>query len=286
MGRFSDGWELTKQSTRVLRSNRSLVWFPLMSGAAIIAVTAILLGVAVAVDPGLLGDTADGGAQAGPATYVIIVVLAVLSTFIGVFFNVALAACADRSLRGERTSVSDGLSAAAHRMGPILGWVAVTSTVGLVLSALNNRDSGGGARIAQSIFGAGWAIASFFVIPLIALEGMGPFAALKRSVGVVRQRWGEGATGTVVIAVINRVIAFVLIVIGAVIVVMLVGQGSNTALAIAFVVGVVTVALVALVGVIASAITGVFRVAVYQFALSGSAPAGFDGRILAHAVRS
>ena len=38
-----------------------------------------------------------------------------VSTFIAIFFNVALAACAVRSLRGEDTNVGEGITAAMRR---------------------------------------------------------------------------------------------------------------------------------------------------------------------------
>jgi hypothetical protein len=44
-----------------------------------------------------------------------------VSTFIAIFFNVALAACAARSMRGQDTKVGEGISAALRLIGPILG---------------------------------------------------------------------------------------------------------------------------------------------------------------------
>ncbi|MGZ5365402.1 MAG: DUF6159 family protein, partial [Mycobacterium sp.] len=67
-----------------------------------------------------------------------------------------------------------------RRIGPILGWTLVAFTVGLVLRFLENRFPIAG-RIAVWISGAAWAIATFFVVPVIAL-GTGPFRSLKRSV--------------------------------------------------------------------------------------------------------
>jgi hypothetical protein len=64
-----------------------------------------------------------------------------VSTFIAVFFNVALAACAVRSLRGEDTTVGEGIRAALQRIGPILGWTLVAATVGLILRLVEERVS-------------------------------------------------------------------------------------------------------------------------------------------------
>ncbi|WP_234810368.1 DUF6159 family protein, partial [Mycolicibacterium moriokaense] len=41
-----------------------------------------------------------------------------------------------------------------------------------------------------------------------ALEGTGPIRSLKRSVAVVRAKWGEGATGQVAISAVTGLIVF------------------------------------------------------------------------------
>jgi ABC-type transport system involved in cytochrome c biogenesis permease subunit len=125
-----------------------------------------------------------------PFFYIAGLAPAYVSTFIAIFFNVALAACARRSMRGKDTKVGEGISAAAHRIGPILGWTFVATTVGLVLRALEERLPALG-KIVAYIAGAAWAIATFFVIPVVALEGSGPFRSLQRSAAVVKARWGR-----------------------------------------------------------------------------------------------
>jgi hypothetical protein len=220
MGAISRGWALTKQSWAVLRNDRSLVIFPILSTVfAMIAVAVIWVPTVV-----VAGVFQDGTVnENNPAVGVAAVVTIYVSTFIAIFFNVALAACAVRSLRGEDTRVGEGLSAAMRRIGPIVGWTLVAGTVGLILRVLEERFPIAG-KIAVWIAGAAWAIATFFVVPVIALEGTGP-----------------------------------------------------TPLAIA--VGVVVGAAVIVVAIISSALNSIFRVAVYQYAATGQAPAAFDSRL-------
>ena len=124
MGSIKRGWTLTGQSWKVLKSDMSLVVFPVLSTLfgilawiAIWAPTVITRGV-------FEGRPVD---RHDPVFYVAGVATAYVSTFIAVFFNVALAACAARSMRGEDTSVSEGIGAALHRIGPIVGWTLVTT---------------------------------------------------------------------------------------------------------------------------------------------------------------
>ena len=212
MGRITRGWALTKQSRRVLQSDRSLVIFPILS-TIFALLAAVAIWVPTAITAGVLaGETVN---ENDPVYYIATVATVYVLTFIAIFFNVALAACAARSLRGEDTAVGDGLSAALHRIGPIVGWTLVAGTIGLILRLLEERAPVAG-RIAAWIAGAVWAVAAFFVVPVIALEGSGPFRSLKRSVAVIKARWGEGATGTVAISAVSRLVVLAIVLVGAV----------------------------------------------------------------------
>jgi hypothetical protein len=188
MGRISRGWALTGQSWEVLKRNRSLVIFPILSTIfAILAV--IVIFVPTLIISGVFAGRPIGNNE--PIFYIAGLATAYVATFIAIFFNVALAACAVRSMRGEDTKVGEGIKAAAQRIGPIVGWALVTATLGLILGAIEDRLPLAGRRLVTWIINATWAIAPFFVIPVIALEGSGPWQSIKRSAAVVKARWGR-----------------------------------------------------------------------------------------------
>lgn len=278
MGRISRGWALTKQSWAVLQRDRSLLVFPVLATIfAIIAVVTIWAPTLV-----LEGVFQGGSAsQHDPLFYIAGWLTAYASTFIAIFFNVALTACAARSMRGEDTKVSDGINAAMQRIGPIAGWTVLTTTVGLILRALEERLPFAG-WIAARLAGATWAIATFFVVPVIALEGGGPVRSLKRSATVVKDRWGEGATGAAAIGLASVIASLAIIAAG------MAGAIAFAALDLmALVIVVIAVAVVGLVvvGVVSSALGQIFRLAVYQYAVTGGTPSGFDGGLLQAAFK-
>lgn len=279
MGRISTGWALTKQSWAVLRKDRSLVIFPILSTVfVVVAVAAIMVPTAF-----VTGTYVDGSLQQNnPMLGVVAVVTLYVATFIAIFFNVALASCAARSLRGEDTTVGEGVAAAMRQIGPILGWTLVAGTVGLILQILENRFPLLG-RIAVWIAGAAWAVATFFVIPVIAMEGTGPIRSLKRSVQVVKARWGEGATGQIAISGVTGLIVLGIVLVGGGAGYAFVAAGLTPA---AIAVGAVAVAAVIVVAVVASALNAIFRVAVYQFAAIGQAPPAFDPQLVQSAFGS
>jgi hypothetical protein len=279
MDRISRGWALAGQSWEVLKRDRSLVVFPILS-----TLFGLLALVAIWVPAAMLRGVFEGGGHVGkhdPVFYIAGLTTAYVSTFIAIFFNVALAACAVRSMRGEDTKVGEGISAAARQIGPILGWTFVATTVGLILRALEERLPLLG-RIAAEIAGAAWAIATYFVIPVVALEGAGPIHSLQRSAAVVKARWGESATGAATIGIATFFIALGIALVGGV------GGGALIAirlLPLGIAVLAATVAAVIVVSFISAALSQIFRVAVYQFAVSGQAPGGFDGQLLQSAFR-
>jgi hypothetical protein len=273
MGRIRRGWALTKQSWQVLRGDKSLVIFPILSSVfAVLAIVAIWASALLArgVFEGRPVERHD------PVLYIAGLAAAYVSTFIAVFFNVALAACAQRSMRGEDTGVGEGISAATRRIVPILGWTLVATTVGLIIRALEER-LGLVGRIVVWLVGAAFGVAAYFVIPVIALEGGGPIRSLKRSSAVIRARWGEGATGAAAISIVTFFLTLLIVLVG--------GAGGSALIAIRllpFGIAVLAATVVAaiVVGFVSSALAQIFRVAVYQYAVTGETPGRFDSQLL------
>ena len=163
-----------------------------------------------------------------------------------------------------------------RRIGPILGWTLVATTVYLILRALEKRLPLLGSIVAWLV-DAAWSIATFFVIPVIAVEGSGPWQSLKRSSGIVKARWGESATGAVTLWVLAFVVTFVIALVGGVGSALLFGAGLQP---LGVVVAAIAIAGIIIVSCAYSALTQIFRVAVYQYAVAGETPSGFDGELL------
>jgi hypothetical protein len=270
MRRIRRGWALTKKSWGVLRTHRELVRFPLYGAAATIVCTAIVVG------PGLYliddGRVALGGPLAVIGFY--------LLALIGFYFSVGLAATADMIFRGREATVSDGLAVARSRFSQIAGWAAVSTVVGLVLSALENQGALG--QIAGRLLAVGWSLITFLAAPVVAFEGTGPFATMKRSASLFKSRWGQQVTGNIAIggAVFLFGILPSILLIGAGV---LIWASASFAGALLVVVGVIGFAIAVLIN---SALSGIFGVALYRYALDGEAAGGFTPEELESAVRT
>lgn len=270
MSRIKRGWALTKKSWSLLRDNRELIRFPLYGAAATIVCAAIVVG------PGLYliddGKVVFGGPLAVIGFY--------LLATIGIFFSVALAATADRIFHDQEATVADGLAVARSRFSQIAGWAAVSTVVGLLLSALENQGAVG--QVVGRLLAVGWSLITFLAAPVIALEGTGPIETLKRSSSLFKSRWGQQVTGNIAIGgavlLLGVLPSAALIAIG-----VLIWTSASFAGALLVVLGVIGIAISLL---ISKALSGIFGVALYRYALDGEAVAGFTPEELESAVRS
>lgn len=185
------GWALAAKSWNVIQSDRELLVFPAFSLLATLAAAAVLFG------PAALIAARD---HSGTPFVVAAFLGAYPFTFIATYFGVAFVGVASRRLAGQETEISDGFDCANTRLALIARWALLATVVGIVISLLERARVGGLAgRILLWLGGTAWSVATFFVIPVIAIEGKGPFDAVKESASLVRKRWGEGVVGSTVI---------------------------------------------------------------------------------------
>jgi hypothetical protein len=150
--------------------------------------------------------------------------------------------------------------------GPIAGWALVLTTVNLVLQLLRERAGILGSLLLGAASVA-WSLATFLVVPILALEGLGPLQALDRSSALFRAKWGEQLVGTASIGLLFALFGTV----PAILLVFLGLASGSTPVAVACVVVGILGAVAA--GVLGSAARSVFAVALYRYA-AGAGPTG------------
>jgi hypothetical protein len=270
MRRIRRGWALTKKSWALLNGHRELIRFPIYG-----AVATTLLGI-VFLGPGLYLLDQDSLGGAIPLLVIGVYVLSV----VGFYFSVGLAACADMIFRGQEATVSDGLAVARSRFSQICGWAAVSTAISVLMGVLENQGGIGG-QIAARLVGMAWSLVTFLAVPVIAIEGTGPVQTLKRSASMFRERWGQQITGNIAIGtavfLIGVLPAVVLIVAG-----IAIWSSASFVGALLVVIGALILAIALL---ISRALSGIFGVALYRYALDGEAVGGFTEEELESAVK-
>lgn len=264
--RISRSWTLVKASAAVLRSDKELLLFPVISGIA------SLLVVATFAVP-VLGLRLFEGADIGPVGFFILFLFYVTQYFVIFFFNTALVGAAMIRLEGGDPTVADGLRIARSKIGVLLGYAAIAATVGIVLKALGER-AGFLGRIILNLVGMAWTFATFLVVPILVTRDVGPIDAVKESVTLLKRTWGENVVGNVGINFAFGLITTAVVVLAIAMVFGAAMLGGPKLATVAVVIGVIAVALVA---VFQAALSGVYSAAVYRYAVDGQAPEGFSG---------
>lgn len=265
--RIGNSWGLIKASAAVLRKDRELMVFPIVS-----MVASIILMAAFALPLFLTGAfeaIGDGNKVLG---YIVGFLFYVCQYTIIFFCNTALVGAAMIRLRGGDPNVNDGFRIARERAGTILGYALIAATVGMVLNMIAERVGIIGKFIV-SLIGFAWNVATFLVVPVLVVENVGPTDAIKRSGQLLKQTWGEQVIGNAGMGLAFGLIMFGVAMLGVVLVVGALAVGS-----IVLVVGAIIAAVLAMVavGLVASALTGIYTAAVYNYATTGHGGGAFS----------
>jgi hypothetical protein len=270
MERFARSWRLMKQSWGVLVLDKELLLLPVLSGLVIVAVCASFLVPAGIV----LATSAGPHLPHGPVRFVLGFATYVVAYTVGIFFQAALVAGATQRLAGGDPTLGSALGAAMRRLPSILAWGLVAGTVGMLLRAAQRR-SGLLGKIAIGLLGAGWSLATFFVVPVLVLEERTLGDSFKRSWDMVKSTWGEGVIGGIGVGLVG--LAYWLILIANVVILAMLGLP-------AFAIGTAVVGGAAGI-VFFSALHSVYVASLYRYATTRDAPAGFSADDLSGAFR-
>jgi hypothetical protein len=266
--KFSQSWSLVKSSAAVLRSDKELLIFPLLSAICTLIVAASFFVPAML--GGLFAGMRDDGAN--PMLYVFLFAFYVVQYFIIIFFNSALIGAAMIRLDGGDPTVADGFRIARSKLPAILGYAVISATVGVILRVLQER-AGFIGRFVVGLIGLAWTVASFLVVPVLVSQDIGPVDAVKRSAELLKKTWGENLIGTGGIGVVFGLAIFLVALVGVAVVVMAVSSGVVSIMVTTIAVFVIALLLLAL---IQAALQGVYAAALYRYATVGDAGQGFD----------
>jgi hypothetical protein len=184
---MSKGWTLGIASLKVIKKHKQLVLFPIISSFFLVLVVGSFMGIAYS-QWGF--DATEIVEQGSVADYALAFIFYLISYFVIIFFNVGLVHCTKIYLEGGVPKFSDGVKYSMTRLSTIIGWSALAATVGLIIKAIQ-ENTGTVGDILSNIVGIIWSVATFFVVPVLAYEEVGPIDALKRSGAIMKEKWGE-----------------------------------------------------------------------------------------------
>ena len=270
-GNISNTIHLMKSCVKVLKKDKELVLFPILTALFVI----ILLGVIFSMGGISLSENQDEQGSIIP-----LAILIFGANFIVVFFNSALISAALERLRGGDPNISSGLSHAFKHIHHIFLWSIIVTIMALIFAAIRSsgRNRGMMGQIMTEIFAsflqAGWAMMTFFVVPIVVSENLGPISAIKRSSGLFRQTWGNQVAANFGFGIFQ--------------ILSLLASG-----ALGWFFGLISPTLGMIVGVLCASISvsiiytleGIYKAALYEFAM-GEKPLEFEQQDLRTAYRA
>ena len=270
MGKFGNSWQLMKTSLGVLRKDKEIMIFPILSFiACVIILLSFFAGFWFIGIPSI---------NTTPWLWVVAIFLIYFVLFfIVIFFNTAIIACANIRLNGGDPTISDGLRIASQNIGRIILWALISATIGMILQAI--REKGGWiGRLVAGVFGIAWTYVTFFIIPVLIYEKKGMGSSIRRSASLFKQTWGETIIGTIGFGVVFFVLALL-----GIIPILLGGLIGTT---ISIVIGVILAFLYwAILGVVASATNGIYVAAMYHFATKKQLPPDYDASLIPQTIQ-
>lgn len=277
--RISNSWELFQASARVLLKDKELLLYPVISFLSLIAVS-ILFFIPLAV-AGLFDSLISDDFSF--FSIIPLFLFYLVQYFVIFFCNTALVGASLIRLRGGDPTLRDGFRIAASRFVPLLGYASIAATVGMILKAASDRNRGL-TRIVVNLIGMAWNVGTYLVVPVLAVEDVGPIQAIKRSVELLKKTWGEQIAGNFGIGAVSSVITIAILVFGAGFTIFAFNAGWNAIYVLILLVALAFALL--LLALVHSTLTGIYTAAVYQYAADGQLESYFEPALIQSAFTS
>lgn len=198
--KINNSLRLAQESWGVLKQDSELMIFPVLS---VVATIAIALSFCTTIYFLIVGTSIDiniNSASNSGLSDIISLVFLFAMYFIGyccvLFCNTALLYCAKMRFDGGNPTIKDGLQAGFANLRNIVAWAAIGATIGIILSQIEEKLGFLGSII-RMVVGGAWTVITYFAIPVIIFEGVGPIEGIKRSKAIIEKTWGESLTAVV-----------------------------------------------------------------------------------------
>ena len=280
MSRLSNSWTVMKASAQVLRQHPEFLAFPLMSGVAAVVVAAAFVAPIFVAGGGWDTVFTFGGEHGGYLRYAYFFVVYLALYTVTLFFNTALVGAAVIRLEGGEPTVRDGLAIAIAKLPVILQYATIAATVGVILRAIEERASFVG-RIVVGFIGLAWTLATYLIVPVLVVQNVSAIEAVRESARLFKQTWGERVVAHVGMGLVFFLIFLLGVALG---VPLMIGAASVSPQMLLVAAGALGGTFVVLV-LAASALHGIYSVALYRFAAAGDPGEYFDAELMQSAFR-
>lgn len=286
---FSRSFQLVVESFRILKKDKELMLFPVIS----FILTALLFGIFIGA-PFYFGvmEAVKTGKEIIQTMnewgfLISVFLFGIFSYFILNFFEAGLINCAYIRLNGGNPSFKDGIKKSGKSVEKIFTWSLISGTIGFIL---NRISKSGFARVGilYKIIGIvghiAWELLTFFILPVIIFENLGMKESIEKSGHLFKKTWGENVIGqfsmrsflfaAVVVSIVISIPIFKLLQ-------HFTALPSNAVGLLFFTYELFTFLIIF--GVIRKTLEGIFVAALYIYATTGKIPADYSPEVIKNA---
>jgi len=281
IGKFKASRIIVKESWNVLKQDKEIMWFPVISTI----LTLIVLGAMAAYFYFmLLGGSStefkidESKEISNIIIYGTIFIYYLVIFFIANFFQSALFIIVQGRFSGQDLNFSDGMQGAGKYVGKIFIWSLISATVGIILNAISNKFKMVG-RILANILGAAWEILTYFSLPALVIGNLGIKDSFKESASMIKKTWGE----TLIVSFGVGLFFVAVVVLGLVLSVAITIMAPTTYVVVSVAV-VFTIFYIAMM-LLATTLSSIFKLALFNYARTGNIPQGFSDYIVKGAIK-
>lgn len=263
------GWQITKQSFAVLRADKEILLFPILSAVFMIGATIIITLLFLS---GIIGVAIiNNEIFTNIFLYIFMLLYFFVLYAIGIFFEGVIITSATIRFSGRNPSFTEGLAGPLKKVPKIIFWALINAIISILLNIIENvtrkksQATSTLTSIGTSLFGIAWNLLTFFVLPIILFEKESTIGSIKRSKELFVKTWGENITAQIT----TGGIFFLIGGIGIIPLIFALLIGSQTAVIAMFVLFLIWIGIIIL---FATSINGILVAALYQYAITGKLP--------------
>jgi len=284
LGKFKASRMIVSESWNVLKQDKEMMIFPILSSiATLLVLLAFLGGFFFLVLSGSWSGAEEYTREEEIMGYAIGFAYYLITFFILNFFQAGMMLIANARFNGQNMSFGDGIRGAVRNSFKIFQFALISSTVGLILQIISNKSKIVG-KIVAAIFGAAWQILTYFSLPSLIIGEKGVKESFKDSASVIRKTWGE----SIIVNFGAGLIFMILFLVGFLVALGVVVAAFSLSIQSTFVfvlIGVFLFLYIVILTIVSSTLSLIFKLALYKFATTGTIPSGFSPELIQQAVK-
>lgn len=279
MGKFKASKTIVRESWNVLRQDKEILWFPVLSAIASIFALTVFSGIlfVTAVSGGVDFFSTAQESLTTTVSYAVLFVYYLVMFFIVSFFQAGVYTIVHGRFNGQDLSFSDGMKGATDNVGKIFLWSLISATVGVILQIIADRSKLLG-KIVAWLLSAAWGILTFFSLPSLIIGRTSVRQSFSDSASVIRKTWGETIIVNIGVGLFFSLLIVIEIIFAVGVVVLVPSFGVLLGVAVLSIIYWIVLA------VVSSSLGAIFKLALYEYATTGKIPQGFSPEIIQNAV--